>query len=350
MADLLVTTTPILGGIEIERYIGPLTANVVLGVNFFSDLAASFTDVFGGFSGSYQSKLDSLTSEVDRLIKAKATRLGANAIIDYKLQFNEISGKAKQMFMVSATGTACVVKMPEHAEKEAIDQASYSQVQRQYMITTYRKCIQSGIKIVGKDWDNILSLNLSEIAPELTAEALRLHAQKSDDYSFEAYRNAFFEKFEEFISRQDKTSAIDALCPFLDSYPEIIVSLMVKFNLFKPEAVINMIKAGHISLAIELLKCNKDYYTRQDLDGMQRIVSYLDSLPDKGARQKVKGGLFSKKEEEMYICPAGHQNDKDAKYCLEPGCGLNIKGMTKEQVIIFNKFKKFTSALESLLR
>lgn len=32
MADLLITTTPILSGVEIKRYIGPITANVVLGV------------------------------------------------------------------------------------------------------------------------------------------------------------------------------------------------------------------------------------------------------------------------------------------------------------------------------
>lgn len=130
MANLLITTTPVLDKIEIKRYIGPLTVNLVLGVNFFSDFAASFTDVFGGNSETYQSKLDNLTFEVDKLIKAKATRLGANAIIDYKLQFNEISGKGKQMFMVTATGTACLIPMPKQEETKQINQASYSQIRR----------------------------------------------------------------------------------------------------------------------------------------------------------------------------------------------------------------------------
>ncbi len=347
---MLVTTTPILGGVEIQRYISPLAANVVLGVNFFSDFAASIRDVFGGFSGTYQSKLDSITSEVDKLIKAKAIRLGANAIIDYKLQFNEISGKGKQMFMVTATGTACVVKMPEQEALEEVSQVSYSQIRRQYLIVLYKQTLKAGTKFSEKDWENILSFNLSEIAPELTAEYLRLLTVHYDDYAFTAYRDSFAEKFEEYLSRQDKSVAADALYPFLDSNPAIIVGLVVKYELFNPKVVLNQLKAGNLSIALDLLRCHKDYYTREDLAEMQEIVKTLDNLPDRGSMQMVKGGLFSKKEEEMYVCPNGHKNYKEEQYCLEPGCGLNIKGLSKNQVISATLFRRFTCALASILK
>ncbi len=82
---------------------------------------------------------------------------------------------------------------------------------------------------------------------------------------------------------------------------------------------------------------------------MQDIIQILDNLPSKGAIQLVKGGLFSKKEEELYVCPNGHKNHKDQKYCVNPECGLNIKGLTKEQVTMINRFKRFTAALSTIL-
>ena len=47
MSKFLITTTPLLEGYSIKRYIGAVNTNIVLGTNFFSDFAASFTDVFG---------------------------------------------------------------------------------------------------------------------------------------------------------------------------------------------------------------------------------------------------------------------------------------------------------------
>lgn len=39
----------------------------------------------------------------------KARQVGANALVGVKIDFDEISGGNKSMFMVSAVGTACDV-------------------------------------------------------------------------------------------------------------------------------------------------------------------------------------------------------------------------------------------------
>lgn len=48
MDKFIITTTPTIEGHPIKAYLGAINVNVVIGTNFFSDFAASFTDVFGG--------------------------------------------------------------------------------------------------------------------------------------------------------------------------------------------------------------------------------------------------------------------------------------------------------------
>ena len=54
MDKFIITTTPTIEGHPIKAYHCAINVNVVIGINIFSDFAASFTDVFGGNSGIYQ--------------------------------------------------------------------------------------------------------------------------------------------------------------------------------------------------------------------------------------------------------------------------------------------------------
>ena len=115
--DVILTTTASIPNYEVIESKGLVFANVVLGTNFFSDFAASFTDTFGGTSDTYQGKLDKIYGEVIEKLKNKALDLGCNAIIGFKIDFDEISGKGVSMFMVNAVGTACKAK-PTMAVKQ----------------------------------------------------------------------------------------------------------------------------------------------------------------------------------------------------------------------------------------
>lgn len=106
---MIITTTPNIEGKNINKYIGLVCANIVLGVNVISDIKASFSDFFGGQSSTYEGKLEQIYSEVYRQLENKARALKANAILSVRIDFDEISGGGKSMFMVSATGTAVVV-------------------------------------------------------------------------------------------------------------------------------------------------------------------------------------------------------------------------------------------------
>ena len=103
---MIVTTTNFIENAKIEQYLGIVTANCVVGTNFISDFTASLTDFFGGMSGTYQRKLNVLYNAAMDTLKEDARRKGANAIVGLSIDFDEVSGKGKSMFMVSVVGTA----------------------------------------------------------------------------------------------------------------------------------------------------------------------------------------------------------------------------------------------------
>ena len=72
MDKFIITTTPTIEGHPIKAYLGAINVNVVIGTNFFSDFAASFTDVFGGNSGTYQRKMDEMYANAQKDLEKKA--------------------------------------------------------------------------------------------------------------------------------------------------------------------------------------------------------------------------------------------------------------------------------------
>ncbi|WP_298113202.1 YbjQ family protein [uncultured Bacteroides sp.] len=107
---MIVTTTNSVEGYSIRQSLGVVNANVVIGTNLFSDIAASLTDVFGGRSDSYKSKLTTIYDEVMKELIGKAENYHADAIVGLHVDFDEVSGGGKSMFMVSASGTAVCIE------------------------------------------------------------------------------------------------------------------------------------------------------------------------------------------------------------------------------------------------
>ena len=54
---MIITTTPTIENHTITKYKGVVFSEVISGVNALKDLAASFRDIFGGRSQSYEEEL-----------------------------------------------------------------------------------------------------------------------------------------------------------------------------------------------------------------------------------------------------------------------------------------------------
>lgn len=100
---MLVTTTNHLQGIEVEEYHGIVAGEAIMGANVVRDFLSGITDVIGGRSGAYESKLAEGREIAVREMEEKAERMGANAIIGVDLDFETLRDG---MMMCVATGTA----------------------------------------------------------------------------------------------------------------------------------------------------------------------------------------------------------------------------------------------------
>lgn len=107
--SLLITTTNTIEGRRIERYIGIVSGEAILGVNIIKDFFAGVRDVIGGRSGAYEDELRKGKDIAIGEMAEQARLLGANAVIGVALDY-ETLGRSGSMLMVSASGTAVVIE------------------------------------------------------------------------------------------------------------------------------------------------------------------------------------------------------------------------------------------------
>lgn len=106
---MILTTTPSIEGKSIIEYKGIVFGEVVSGVDFVKDIAASFSNFFGGRSGSYEGELIEARENALMEMERRAIALGANAVIGVDIDY-EVLGQGGNMLMVTASGTAVVVR------------------------------------------------------------------------------------------------------------------------------------------------------------------------------------------------------------------------------------------------
>jgi len=106
---MIVTTTPHIDGRTVERYLGIVTGEAILGANLFRDLFANIRDIVGGRSAAYEKELAQAREIALQEMVERAQQLGANAVIGVDLDY-EVLGQNNGMLMVSASGTAVVIK------------------------------------------------------------------------------------------------------------------------------------------------------------------------------------------------------------------------------------------------
>lgn len=102
----IILTTETAHNLPIADRLGIVSAEYVIGMHIFRDIASAFRDVFGGRSQTMQQGLkEARTAALDEL-RAEALALGADAVVGIDLDYSEISGGGKSMLFLVASGTA----------------------------------------------------------------------------------------------------------------------------------------------------------------------------------------------------------------------------------------------------
>ena len=103
---MIITTTHSIEGRKVSEYHGIVVGEAIMGANVVRDVFAQITDIVGGRSGAYESKLQDARDTALRELEERAAQLGANAVIGVDLDY-EVVGQS--MLMVSASGTAVTI-------------------------------------------------------------------------------------------------------------------------------------------------------------------------------------------------------------------------------------------------
>jgi uncharacterized protein YbjQ (UPF0145 family) len=330
--QVLVVTTSDLGDLKITNYLKPVSAHVVAGTNVFSDLAASLTDFFGGRSGSYQKQLASLYDEAIERIKFSAFELGANCVLGLKVDIDEISGKNKAMFMITAVGTAAIAEVSNKSQQLFGSDVKLENVSVEKINTHRRKnqvIKESNAEywgITDDIWDFISDNQIEEVFPAL----IRKYKGFLTNLQVDEAKN-FFKKIMAYLERfpEDKKRDIIYLAVFNENDEKVArdLSLLInEYRLLDLKLVYNVLVNDDFEnqkKVLRMLTYDKPFYNKEDIADLEKIKVLIgEKFKEKGIRSMRKQ-LLSSKEKEVWLCDCGQSGDIDA-HCTK--CGKDIYG------------------------
>ena len=104
----LATVVPNGEGARVERFLGVVHGEAIIGANIFRDMFSSIRDVVGGRAGGYERALSGARDAALKDLIASARELGADGVVGIDFDY-EVLGETNGMMMVAVSGTA--VKM-----------------------------------------------------------------------------------------------------------------------------------------------------------------------------------------------------------------------------------------------
>jgi uncharacterized protein YbjQ (UPF0145 family) len=251
--DILVITTSSVEGLKIKKYLRPVSAHIVAGTNLFSDFLGGLTDVFGGRSHTYQKQLTSLYNEAIERIKYAAYEIGSNCIIGLCIDMDEISGKGKSMFMLTAVGTAVIIEK-EVAEKAIISKSDEKLenvgVDRINMLRSKRAIIEKAksesLELNDDTWSFIITNQVDEVFPFLMK---KLSGAILYDQTNPGATEKFCKQLVEYIDGLPEINKLDLLYNGIkNEQNEQVVSklseIVKELNLFEFNRIVEILKSN----------------------------------------------------------------------------------------------------------
>lgn len=356
--NIKVTTTSGFDGVEIEEYLEPITAHVVVGMNFFKDFLSGFSDFFGGKSKSYQNTLASINDEVINELRKRAYSIGGNCVLGLKIDNDEVSAQGKSMMMVTALGTAAkanfskrAMKSPEEIKADRINNEllNYYKQKRKYIAASENK----SLKITDELWDFVKSNRVSELSNYLLNSYLEFAETHQEDFQKEEL-NKFSNHLTDYLSTIDSDVAISCLYDrLLDEQKENlrkkIIEKISELQLIDFERINDILKNKDFNIqkcGVQILKAEKLSYDKRDIQHISDIINLVSSNFKEKGEKSTKKKLLSSKEKEIWVCECGKENDFDKKYCSS--CQNDIFGFSEQEAKPFQIKNKLVDELEIL--
>jgi uncharacterized protein YbjQ (UPF0145 family) len=342
--NFVITTTPSIQGCEIRSYLGVISSHVVAATNIFSDILASLSDIFGGRSFTYQKQISAIHQEAIEILKEKAVTLGANCIIGYSIDHDEISGGGKSMFMVTATGTAVYVdKMQNNKDLPKKTLRYYSndlavQLRKNQIIESVK---EEGVVLNDEEWQFLIDHQICEVAPRIMEKVLSeinksvFAVDKGLETEWRIKSKEYFLKLPPELVKPIIYNSIDdknSTSPYGNRAPTFpyIEGIIRDGKLLDFQYIKKMIGSENFNIqkfAIDLLRFDKIFYTSEDLKDINDLCTKIEAtFVKKGQYSEKKSKLISKTKK-IWICECGKENEPHSVYCST--CHNDIYGFCK---------------------
>lgn len=331
-----VTTTNNIEGWEIQHYFQPVTSHLVVGTNVFSDFLASFTDFFGGSSKTYQKKISDLYTEAVEQLRGNAERAGANYIIGLSIDMDEISGKGKSMFMITAIGTPVLANRMSNEDKRVKD-VDHSEVVTSETMNVIRKkqkllegIADNNISLDKDNWQFVIENKMIEAFPLLMSKwkqdvqnqiDLGPTKEKVTQLLLQIEPKIAAKLVYDHMAKEDSSGVIKALTHVIKDLQLIdfdLIEKALKSNDFE--------KQKRILFAVIY---DKEYYTKSDIEKMRELKNIIQSTFQERGERTSKKQMFSSKEKEVWKCECGKTTEM-GEHCFH--CGKDIYGFKNNEV------------------
>lgn len=336
---IIVTTSNTIEGASILSYAGIITSHVVAGTGIFSDILGSFSDFFGGRSGSYQKQIESVKSEAIETLKQKALALNCNAIISVHLDVDEISGKNVSMFMITAYGTAVVIEnhLPNvHNKADSfISGVDVSHSIRRRSIAEKYSSDPLLIHTSDVEWKSILQLSVPELIPYIikyfrTQAAYEGSERKTrlTDYvkSLETEQGEYL--------MYSLVSDSNGMQKNYRIFAKVIVECEM-LNYIKVEQILDSELLEMRKAALIILMSQKQAYYESDLEDVSRLIDKVNNVFTDESMSYTKKGLVGG-EKILWKCLHGHDgNQIESSTCKTCQCdkyGFDTDEVKPEEV------------------
>ena len=327
----IITTTSSIENWDIKNYLGIVTDQIVLGANIFHDVFASFRDVFGGSVKSYQRDLNEMENLIISNLKRKATKLGANIIIGLRLDFDEISGAGKSMFMLSGSGTAAFATSKTNdsfvEEDELIPYTKLGyEIERDQLIN---KINQNDFRI--SDISTIQDLHEYNInAIKHVVNFINIYwsmPKKEIEIVIDYFRSVPMDSISEYLIGEEFLSINNQA--FL-----ILLDILNDVDWYSFDVLIALLKKKNPianSRVLYLLNLEKSTYSSKDIQKMIDVFDLIDNTYSVYPILRKSKGLMGKEKEEWKCINCGTVNSKESIQCWNAECLANVYGIPKNK-------------------
>lgn len=101
-----MVTTPDIEGKSVQKYLGIVNGESLIGANVYKDIFSGVRDVVGGRTSTYEQELQKARQLALQSMQEKAESLGANAILNVRIKYSNLGGTMGNTILVSVNGTA----------------------------------------------------------------------------------------------------------------------------------------------------------------------------------------------------------------------------------------------------